>query len=176
MELKVITLKFDERLGGFPEQPLRQVTGSGSIVEYQQHFYVHAGVPYLTFVLAVDEAGSRQRKSSRGPDPGRELPGHLQSLYRSLRRWRNERAKQEGVPSYVLFRNVQAAEICRRLPRSIAELRQIDGIGEETCRKYGKDILQLIPEELGKDEAREKDAPQGEEKTDNGRNQSEADA
>ena len=46
------------------------------------------------------------------------------------------------------MRNVQVAEICRRLPRSLTALKEIEGIGEATCAKYGKDILGLIPAEL----------------------------
>jgi superfamily II DNA helicase RecQ len=49
------------------------------------------------------------------------------------------------VPSYVIARNVQLAEICRRLPRSLAELKEVEGIGEATCEKYGRDLLARIP-------------------------------
>ncbi|MBF0546632.1 MAG: hypothetical protein HQM08_19455 [Candidatus Riflebacteria bacterium] len=34
--------------------------------------------------------------------------------------------------------------VCRRLPQSIANLREIDVIGEATCTKYGRDILSNV--------------------------------
>ena len=57
--------------------------------------------------------------------------------------------KEEGVPAYALFRNAQLAEICKRRPRSLAALGQIEGVGEATCRKYGADLLALVPDEQG---------------------------
>ena len=39
--------------------------------------------------------------------------------YRSLRQWRNEGAKQIAVPSFVIMRNVQLAEIYRKVPRCV---------------------------------------------------------
>ena len=42
-------------------------------------------------------------------------------------------------------RNAQIAEICRRLPRSLAAFKEIEGIGEATCNKYGAAILAQIP-------------------------------
>ena len=77
-------------------------------------------------------------------DPGKELPEHLQPLYRDLRTWRNDKAKAEGIPSYLIFRNTQLAEICKTLPRTLSALREIEGIGEKTCEKYGKDVLNLV--------------------------------
>jgi hypothetical protein len=54
----------------------------------------------------------------------------------------------DHAPSYVVLRNAQLAEICRRVPRSLAELRAIAGIGEASCRKYGEELLALIPADL----------------------------
>jgi len=152
MFLRVLTLRYDESLGGFPEEPLRQALGAGHLVETREHFFTHGGVPHLTLVLTLDTLRSGL---TGGPnfardraDPGDKLPEHLQALYRALRQWRNDRAKQSGVPSYVLFRNVQLAEICRKLPRTLAALKEIEGVGEGTASKYGQDILAQIPNDL----------------------------
>jgi superfamily II DNA helicase RecQ len=148
MRVKVITLAYDEGLRGFPRDALERVGAEGALLEVRDHFFVHQGVPHLALVLLLDEADTGPRRSGMpdGPDPGAALPEALQPLYRNLRRWRNERAKAEGVPAYALFRNVQLAEICRRLPRSLAALREIEGIGEATCAKYGQEVLSLLAE------------------------------
>ena len=103
MNIRVVTLRYNESLGGFPEEPLRQVLAGANVVEEREYFFVHGGVPHLTLVLVLDssptgrpsgEAYARNRE-----DPGDKLPEHLQALYRSLREWRNDRAKRVGVPS-----------------------------------------------------------------------------
>jgi ATP-dependent DNA helicase RecQ len=80
-----------------------------------------------------------------GPDPAEDLPEELRGLYRDLKRWRNDRARADGVPAYTIARNTQLAEICRKQPRSLAALREIEGFGEATCGKYGKELIALMP-------------------------------
>jgi len=152
MNLRVLTLRYDETLGGFPEEPLRQALAGGNLLAKREYFFTHGGVPHLVLSLLLDTPRSG---SAAGPnyardreDPGEKLPEHLQPLYRTLREWRNERAKQVGVPSYVIMRNIQLAEICRTLPRSLAALKQIEGVGETTAAKYGQEILAQIPKDL----------------------------
>lgn len=150
MYVRIITLRYSDGLQGFPEDAVREATMGRELLEVREHFFVHGNVPHLTLVLLLsDEAAGTGRMTSKArPDPGQDLPEHLRPLYRDLRAWRNERAKSEGIPSYVVFRNAQLAEICRRLPRSLSELRGIEGVGEATCRKYGKDVLAVIPADM----------------------------
>ena len=149
MKTRVITLRYSEGLQGFPEDDLVRVVSGSEVLEVRDHFFMHGNVPHLALVLLLS-GNSMKPESKRPPenDPGTALPEHLQKLYRDLRQWRNERAKQDGVPSYVIMRNVQIAEICRCLPHSLAALKEIEGIGEGTCQKYGQDILKLIPDDL----------------------------
>jgi superfamily II DNA helicase RecQ len=149
MHVRVITLRYSEGLQGFPEDALREATAGREVLEVREHFFLHGNTPHLALVLLLgDGPGTGQRPGARPEDdPGAQLPEALRPLYRALREWRNEEAKKAGIPSYVILRNTQLAEICRRLPRSLAALREIDGVGEATCAKYGAAILALIPKE-----------------------------
>ncbi|MDQ0288417.1 HRDC domain-containing protein [Oligosphaera ethanolica] len=149
MKTRVITLRYSEGLQGFPEDDLAKVVSGCDVLEVRDHFFMHGNVPHLALVLLLNGDNTKPETKFRPEnDPGTALSEHLQKLYRDLRQWRNERAKQDGVPSYVIMRNVQIAEICRRLPHSLAALKEIEGIGEGTCQKYGQDILKLIPDDL----------------------------
>lgn len=154
MQVRVITLRYGEGLQGFPEDALRQATAGCEVLEVREHFFIHGNTPHLALVLLLgDRPATEQRSTSRPEnDPGLELPESLRPLYRTFRQWRNEEAKKAGIPSYVILRNAQLAEICRRLPRSLAALREIEGVGEATCTKYGETILALIPKELATSE------------------------
>lgn len=154
MHIRVITLRYDDSLGGFSEQPLQQALASGQVLEMREHFFTQGGVPHLTLVLVMDRAGANQHQAAtrsdakKWEDPGDDLPAHLRPLYQTLRDWRNAQGKQNKVPSYVIMRNIQLAEICRQLPRSLEALRQIQGIGQTTVKKFGQEILSLIPPDL----------------------------
>jgi superfamily II DNA helicase RecQ len=152
MNIRVVTLRYSESLGGFPEEPLRQVLAGGNVLEQREYFFTHGGVPHLTLVLVLDSSpngrSSGEAYARNREDPGDKLPERLQPLYRSLRQWRNDRAKQVGVPSYVIMRNVQLAEICRKVPRTLEALKQIEGVGEATVSRYGGELLAQIPPEL----------------------------
>ena len=149
MNIRVITLRYSEGLQGFSEDDLARVVSGSEVLEVRDHFFMHGNVPHLALVLLLGgDTMKPEAKFRPENDPGTTLPEHLQKLYRDLRQWRNERAKQDGVPSYVIMRNVQIADICRHLPHSLAALKEIEGIGEGTCQKYGQDILKLIPDDL----------------------------
>ena len=149
MRLKIVTLTFDERLHGFPEEPLKRAISGGQVLQANEYFYEYGGLPRLTLVLRLADEGVKSIGSKRqGPDPYDGLPKDRKGLYVELRRWRNERAEADGVPPFVILRNDLIAEVCRRVPRTLAALKEIPGIGEKTCSKYGNGIIQLIPEDM----------------------------
>lgn len=149
MQVRVITVRYSEGLQGFPEEALREATAGREVLAVREYFFLHGNIPHLALVLLLgDGPATGQRPGSRPEhDPGAQLPESLRALYRALREWRNEEAKKAGIPSYVILRNTQLAEICRRLPRSLAALREIEGVGEANGAKYGAAILALIPKE-----------------------------
>ena len=125
MQIRVLTLRFNDGLQGFPENALREAASGREILEVRDHFFMHGNVPHIAFVLLLADAPAAPKPAwsrPQGPDPALNLPDHLQKLYRDLRQWRNDRAKKDGLPSYVIMRNTMLAEICRRLPRSLAQL------------------------------------------------------
>ena len=137
MDIRVVTLRYSDGVQGFPEEALLKAVSGREVLEAREHFFVHGNVPHMAVVLLLgDAAGGGARQRPPGPDPGEALPDDRKQLYRALRTWRNERAKSDGVPSYVIARNVQLAEICKRLPRTLAELKEIEGIGEVSVQ-YG---------------------------------------
>ncbi|MBF0503159.1 MAG: HRDC domain-containing protein [Candidatus Riflebacteria bacterium] len=145
MQIRIITLRYHDGLQGFPEKALVEAAAGREILEVRDHFFLHGNIPHIAFVVLLADAPVTYKLANNsrppGPDPEKDLPDNLQKLYRDLRTWRNERAKKDGVPSYVIMRNVMLADVCRKLPKTLAQLREIEGIGEATCAKYGNDIL-----------------------------------
>ncbi|MFZ2959045.1 MAG: HRDC domain-containing protein [Candidatus Ozemobacteraceae bacterium] len=147
MQIRIITLRYQDGLQGFPEKALVEAAAGREILEVRDHFFLHGNIPHIAFVVLLADAPASYkpvnhgRPSGPGADPEKDLPENLQKLYRDLRTWRNDRAKKDGVPSYLIMRNIMLADVCRKLPKSLGQLREIEGIGEATCAKYGSDIL-----------------------------------
>lgn len=150
MQVRILTLKYDVNLAGFPEEPVRQAISGRDVLAVREQFFVHGGVPHLLLTLelaGVDEP-RRADRAFNGPDVLATVPQDRRKLYIDLKRWRNERAKRDGVPPFVVMRNELLADICRVAPHALAALREIPGIGEKTVEKYGAEIIAMIPENL----------------------------
>ncbi len=61
-----------------------------------------------------------------------------------LRQWRSTVANREDVPAFVVMHDTSLAEICRKRPASLAEIRGVSGFGERKTERYGQQILDAL--------------------------------
>jgi superfamily II DNA helicase RecQ len=64
--------------------------------------------------------------------------------FEALRKWRSQKAKEEGVPPYVIATNAELQAILESNPQNPGELSQVKGFGKAKASKYGREILQLL--------------------------------
>jgi DNA helicase-2/ATP-dependent DNA helicase PcrA len=69
----------------------------------------------------------------------------------SLRAWRLERCRADGVPAYVVLHDATIAEIAAARPRNHRELGHIAGIGPTKLERYGEDILRIVNDAIPAD-------------------------
>ena len=91
-------------------------------------------------VIAVPPPRTRKARQ-RGAD----LPHN--PLFEALRGWRRERAKEQGVPPYVIFHDSTLREVARLRPASLAELSVIEGIGNTKLERHGESLLAALARE-----------------------------
>jgi ATP-dependent DNA helicase RecQ len=80
------------------------------------------------------------------------LPGQVEpaapdfdpELREYLRQWRSAVANRENVAAFVVMHDTSLAEICRKRPASLAEIRGVSGIGERKTERYGQQILDAL--------------------------------
>ncbi len=77
------------------------------------------------------------------PEPSPLEPADL-PLYEALRTWRRRLAAMRGVPPYLVLHNRTMAEIARWRPATLADLRDIRGIGEAKATAYGPALLAVV--------------------------------
>lgn len=149
MKLRLITLTMNPDTGGFPSEPLADI--EGEVMSVSEHFFVHGGMPQLLLIVHYREKTTGERvqrgKSPVKPaDPGVRavLSDPEKAVFDRLRAWRNGRAFSEGVPPYVLLTNQQLADIVRKNPNTLAELREVEGIGESKAARFGRELLGML--------------------------------
>jgi ATP-dependent DNA helicase RecQ len=65
-------------------------------------------------------------------------------LFEALREWRRSRAKEQGVPPYVIFHDSTLREVAARRPASLRELSEIEGIGDTKLERHGESLLTAL--------------------------------
>ena len=81
----------------------------------------------------------------------REAPPHAAKpegpIFTALREWRLRRAKEDGVPAYVVFHDSTLAAIADRSPSTLDELALISGVGPTKLDRYGDEVLAALASE-----------------------------
>lgn len=154
LKIKLFTMRFNPSLGEFDDTAITRFLADKDLIEARDHFYIHQGMPYVTLVLLYNslfDGGNKSEDKNSGKQSERFNPREVLaeedwSLYTSLKEWRNELAKAEGIPPYIIATNRQIAEIAKSRPDTLEKLKRIEGLGEGKIESYGRAILEFISE------------------------------
>jgi DNA helicase-2/ATP-dependent DNA helicase PcrA len=149
--------------------PIRQAKEADAVAEERRLLYV--GITRARRFLALSSSSRRPSRFLAALDPAkpktarpagagggaaagrvRVLPGAPllaaatpdERLLEALRRWRRERASEDGVPAYVVFHDTTLVEIADSRPRTLPALRRVRGMGPAKLERYGAEILAVI--------------------------------
>jgi ATP-dependent DNA helicase RecQ len=153
MLLRTITLKFNPVTEQFDEDELQEFIKDKEILSVREHFFIKHETPYLVIFITYLPGDRDIAPDKKQKDSWKDLLSDDQlPLFDALRDWRAERAKQEGVPPYIICNNRQLAQIVATRPTTLAGLAKVHGIGKAKIEKYGKELLALLKPEAPKDE------------------------
>ncbi|MDH6534857.1 helicase [Parabacteroides sp. 52] len=65
-------------------------------------------------------------------------------LYEALRQWRNEQARQKGLPVYTILQQKALIGISNLMPRTSREFLCISGVGKKVWENYGEELQALV--------------------------------
>ncbi|WP_335933621.1 DNA helicase RecQ [Streptomyces sp. PTD5-9] len=85
------------------------------------------------------ERGTKSRAAATA-----ELAPEAVPVFEALRAWRGARAKEQGVPAYVIFHDATLREIATARPDSVAALGGVSGLGEKKLATYGEGVLEVL--------------------------------
>ena len=71
-------------------------------------------------------------------------------LYKSLVAWRLEKSQEMEVPAYTIAANKTLKAITQAKPATLAELKEVKGMGTISVKRFGAEILDIVLHFLGK--------------------------
>lgn len=92
---------------------------------------------------------TRKRRSSvvvelpATPEPAL-LSTDEQQLREYMRDWRRTVSREQGVSAFIVMYDTSLEALCRKRPRTLAELHAIPGFGERKIETYGEQILRAL--------------------------------
>ena len=150
MHVRVFTLRFSPATERFDDSSVVGFLADKEVLSIRDHFFVIGDVPYLTLVVCYRAASppapavSGKARPQRDESWQKKLTEADWPLFKTLRVWRSDRCKLEGIPPYIICTNRQLADVVKARPQPLAALGEINGFGEAKLQKYGKDLLALV--------------------------------
>lgn len=95
---------------------------------------------------AVRSPTGRSRSARRPAEDQQPLDEVGHRLFEALRAWRQETARSQGVPAYVVAHDRTLREVAMARPRNDAELALVWGLGPAKREKFGEGMLTVVRE------------------------------
>lgn len=84
-----------------------------------------------------------EQKKKRSTYQSSEKPAHS-DLFNALRAQRQELAKEQNVPAYMVLSDRSLMELCQSMPKTSKELLGVHGFGKVKVQRFGKQILEAL--------------------------------
>jgi len=152
MQVRIFSLSFEPGNRGFNDAELRDFMKDVEVISVSDHLLIRNETPYLVLILKYNSyaigsspvQGNQPRSRDKPSEPWKTLLTDADTgLFNLLREWRAQRCRKDGLPPYVLFTNVQLAQITKARPQSLADLSKIEGVGQSKCDRYGAELLSI---------------------------------
>jgi ATP-dependent DNA helicase RecQ len=103
----------------------------------------------------------RRKQTAGGRRPAAETPGSPvePELVEYLKEWRRGVAVRDNVPAFMVLHDATLEDLCRKQPRTHAELLHVSGIGERKAVAHGTEILAALETYRRGARATEREAP-----------------
>lgn len=146
MKFKVFNIRLTDGLREQDEERLNQFL-EAVVVKQVFASIAHTGVNIWSVLLCYEDELAMSEMTLSEVEEG-EPPTILspdeELVYQKLKRWRNERAMQEGIPPYMIAHNAWLTAMVKLPVQTKDDLLRIKGFGERRTQKYGDEILGVL--------------------------------
>lgn len=155
MSVKIFTIPFDHNNQTFYEDELNDFMLKNSIKNLKTGFFNSSSNSYWTVFVEYENILKPHEKE----ETEKQLTQPQKLLMEKLFQFRRQRAEKDGVPVFIIATNSQFRDIAIRTPKTIDQLKRINGFGKKKIQKYGKDIIDAVKsvytmDSTGKDDSK----------------------
>ena len=93
---------------------------------------------------AVRTKSKAVKKTREKVGTGATIAASDSPLFDALRGWRADKAREQGVPAYVILHDRTLHELATLRPQSLTALLDVPGIGLAKAERYGEALLELL--------------------------------
>jgi superfamily II DNA helicase RecQ len=145
MYCRHVMLRLNPQFAVADEAHLNQLLADAPRLTWQAAF-VAGPEPYWSILIAMPEHQPAAASFTPAPSEDGVLTEQQSAVYERLRTWRQERARADNVPVYVVAHNASLQLIARRSALIVngADLAEVKQFGRRRAAKYGAEILALL--------------------------------
>lgn len=141
MGFKIVTIPFDKEIKEFKNEIIEKEIENKNILNYKVELISMENEFFWTFFIEYKNLDGLEKVEA---NKEKKLTEAEEVLLSKLKEWRSTIAKEKGVPSYVVAKNEHLFEIIKKKPKTLQELKNINGIGEKKVKDYGEKILEIL--------------------------------
>lgn len=141
MGFKIVTIPFDKEIKEFKNEIIEKEIENKNILNYKVELISMENEFFWTFFIEYKNLDGLEKVEA---NKEKKLTEAEEVLLSKLKEWRSIIAKEKGVPSYVVAKNEHLFEIIKKKPKTLQELKNINGIGEKKVKDYGEKILEIL--------------------------------
>ena len=112
-----------------------KITKSGKDILYGRESFFYKEL--ISPLVLSKEQKTKKRTSEK------QKPKDL-SLFSDLKKLRLELARKKEVPAFIIFSDRTLIEMTNLKPQDLEDLQQVDGVGKQKLKLYGKAFLKII--------------------------------
>ena len=76
--------------------------------------------------------------------PKNLVPIDQLEIYSALKEYRLKKSRELNIKPYFIYNNNEMEDIIHKMPRTLADLLNVNGFGPEKVKKYGQDIINIV--------------------------------
>jgi len=94
----------------------------------------------------VEHDKKEQKKTAKAAAQAGAGAQEHPALYKRLTALRRQLADEADVPAYIVFSNATLSDLCAKLPRTLEDFAQVNGVGQTKLEAYGEVFTGVIRE------------------------------
>lgn len=122
IQVKIFTLSFSSPLGWFDDSAIAEFIKDKDVISVREHFFTKDEMPYWAIMILYHGLSlpptPADPKKEKEDDYRKRLTNEDWPLFNTLKTWRAERAKAEGIPPYLICTNHQLVDMVLKRPSS----------------------------------------------------------